>query len=112
MRLADGAWETCKGQQAGCPLRFHVPDITVAEAELLPTVFLDALILAADPPTHVNEATGATEWLDAEGREHREYGLPAVITRHGTQIWYTHGVWWRGGDLPCVIDETRGIYRG
>ena len=64
-------------------------------------------------------------WFDAQGKEHREDDLPAVIDDDGTKWWYTHGVLvkrvdadgteqWvddqkrkhRGGGLPAIVEPS------
>lgn len=80
------------------------------------------------PPTEIDQY-GAHQWLDSEGRLHRNWDLPAVIEQNGSMAWCQHGQlhrdgdrparfrsrgtneWWihnqkhRDGDLPSVVDK-------
>ena len=118
-----GEWMQC-AQSAHCSLPYHVPEITVEEARALPAPFLDALIEIIDPPEY--DASGHKIWRHPETtRLHRDYGLPAMILKHGNRLWYQNGQqhnligpavvypngrteWWHHGrkhrddDLPSV----------
>ena len=97
-----GHWVRCAASVRACPRRFHIPNTTPAAVTALPTVVLEQLLEAFDPPTHVR-ADGTKEWLDGNGHWHREYDLPALIDPDGTRSWYIHNIPTRPDDLPHMV---------
>ena len=86
-----------------CLNRFHLSDITIAEAEQLPYPMLLALLEIADPPTDVTQNTGTKMWETRRGYPHRGYDLPAMVYSDGSLYWYRRGKLHRGDGKPAVI---------
>lgn len=53
--------------------------------------------------TVVVHSSGTREWLDEDGKRHREGDQPAIIYADGSQMWYSHGKLHRSNGLPAVI---------
>jgi hypothetical protein len=51
----------------------------------------------------VTDDAGTQFWHEEGDVLHRGNDLPAVITAHGTQVWYWHGKKHREGDLPALV---------
>jgi hypothetical protein len=105
-----GDWEAC-ANGSDCSSPVHV-DVSVEDAQLLPTLFVYMLAEMVDPPNHVEE-DGTKNWRSETGGLHRDYGLPAVIWDDGTCWWYQRGNVHRDQDRPAVVhpDGYRLWYR-
>ena len=55
-----------------------------------------------DAPTRITE-DGIKEWLDNDGKRHRDGDQPAQIWTDGSKLWYVHGKLHREGDQPAII---------
>lgn len=49
---------------------------------------------------------GTAEWLDPEGRRHRDGDEPAVVMSSGTKMWYQHGKLHRADGRPAIEWST------
>jgi hypothetical protein len=100
-RLLNGDWAECPEPEV-CALKFHFPDMSVAEARSMPFHLLLPLLNLIDPPT-TTDSQGQT-WRGAlPGILHREYDLPAVINEDGRMEWWVNNYRWREGDKPRVV---------
>ncbi len=49
---------------------------------------------------------GTIEYLDKEGKRHRNGDKPAVVYPNGTRFWYHHGKPHRGNDKPAYTSTS------
>ena len=129
-RELNGDWAECPVPDT-CELKFHLPDLSPAEASALPMHVLYPLLEVIDPPTY--DEYGSKAWLNAEGlsdraydlpaeirtghnacfgwwldgRQHREHGRPASVYPNGIMAWFEHDKRHRI-DGPAVIKPEAG----
>jgi hypothetical protein len=125
-RMLDGSWAKCP-LSSTCGLKFHIPDMSVAEVERIPLTLLLPILAVSDPPstpdiwqptnllrdsadwaTSVQRMKQASTWLKLDPSPdnppvlHRDYDLPAVVWRDGTLDWYQEGARHRDHDRPAI----------
>jgi hypothetical protein len=111
-RTLIGDWAECS--DPACGLKFHIPDLTVAEVEAIPLVTLLPLLEVIDPPTRVN-LRGDKYWSIPDKDSpipltHREYDLPAVVWADGSLEWALNGQFHRPPGRPARIYKDGTCY--
>jgi hypothetical protein len=106
-RTLDGNWAEC--EDSFCELKYHLPNISLAEAQAIPLRVLLPLLEAFDRPNPHAYPGSHKIWTVPSGRErgevfmHRDYDLPAVIWPDGTLEWWHRDKLHRDGGKPARI---------